>query len=158
MDHFEVILRVQLNYTDSAHVPRTSLVLWIENNRVADLEDLLRLRLVLVRLQCLQKTWQQRGAHLLELNRLRIRQRHCLVQVWLIAQVGVVFLDGHQSKRQTLDEACLGQFVSEQVGELVLRNEPADGVGRWRHEGNIVEPIADTDLLSNVTRMQDVRA
>lgn len=120
MDDLEAGALVQVERTDLPHVPCSSLGLRVKNDTVGDFEDFLWDGVLLVELEALKQTWHQSSSYNFELNRLWVRQRDTLAVVYFLSHVQVVVLEREESKVETFNVACLGQFVSKVIGHLVV--------------------------------------
>ena len=78
MNHLKVRALIDIDSTELPDILGSRLGLWIEDTAVADLEQFLRNWLLLVLLEALEETRQQRGAHDLKFNCLWVTQLHAL--------------------------------------------------------------------------------
>jgi hypothetical protein len=93
MDHLERPCGIQLHDTDLSVVLASGISGHIDHSDITHLEDLLGNSLVLIRIQSLEKTWDQRGSNLLILQGFWIGQSNCLVHVWNVSEVSVILFD-----------------------------------------------------------------
>jgi hypothetical protein len=156
MDHFEGSLGVQLHEANFASILWSSVGFLAEWSGLTDFKHFLWNSFFLVALQYLEETRDQWSAHHLKLKSLGVREQHSLFHVRLIPHVVVVLLDWEQRASETLNETSLGQFMSKQISELILRDKATHGVG-WRvNHRDIVEAITHSDFFSNVASVQDI--
>lgn len=94
MNDLEGRLGVQLHDANLSVVNAAGILGWVDFGAIRNLENLLRNSLILVRLENLKKTWDQRSSDLLVLQSFGVGELNSFLQVWLVSQIFIVVFDG----------------------------------------------------------------
>ena len=85
--------------------------------------------------------------------RLRVGQLDALAQIYILAQPDIVVLLAQEREGQTFDIAGLGKLLPDQVCEFVDGLVRANCVVFGEDAINVIETIANTDVLNHVARV-----
>jgi len=156
VDDFEVAGRIDDQSGDLADVASASIRRCILNDGVADFEEFLRNTHSLVFLETHEKAREKRGANDLKFLSLWVTKLHALCKIGLLTHARVVVLKRKKRECQTLSVAGLSNLRPEQVSKFVDGLIGSDRVVLGEDTLDVVETIADSDILNNVTGMEDV--